>query len=194
MANPFQELTLNNLQRQFGYTNLSDLLMKRAAVWDKHYGEIAQTFNDEILNFDTCIPDALDNFWGKIYRITRNFEDDDGNVLTLTDDEFREVIKIRAFGSRWDGTIGQMNEFLNNLFQKRGQCYMLDPQSMTVEMFVFNFQLSDTELFLFTKKDILPRPAGVGVQILEINTDEVIGFYGTELQPLGQGVLFTGES
>ncbi|MCH5202382.1 MAG: DUF2612 domain-containing protein [Oscillospiraceae bacterium] len=173
----FKDVTLNNLQRQFGYTNISDLLMKKAEVWDKHYGDISETFNNEILNVDTCIPDALDYFWGRLYKITRNFTDNLGNLLTLTDDEFREIIKIRQFGSRWNGAIASMNEFLNNLYKDRGKAYMIDKQDMTVEIFVFEFPLSDTELFLFRNKDILPRPAGVGIDIFETGKGKWFGFY-----------------
>ena len=36
----FQEAALNVLQKQFGYTNVSDLIMKKAAVWDKYLGDI----------------------------------------------------------------------------------------------------------------------------------------------------------
>lgn len=189
---PFQEVALNHLQRQYGYTNISDLCLKKAAVWDKFFGNITQVFNDEILNFNTCTSEALDNYWGKIYRITRNFESEDGGVITLTDDEFREVIKIRAFGCRWDGSVSQMNEFLKDLFGKRGVSYMKDPQDMTFEIFTFNFELTENEVWLFSTQDILPRPAGVGVRVEVLDTENTLGFYGSDFQPFGQGVFWNG--
>lgn len=173
----FRDITLNHLQRQFGYTSLSNLLMQRAEVWDNNFGDAHKIFNEEILNVDTCIPEALDFFWGRLYKITRSFTDNLGNLLTLTDDEFREIIKIKQFGSRWNGAIESMNEFLNNLYADRGNAYMIDKLDMTVEIFVFEFPLSDTEVFLFKNKDILPRPAGVGVDIFETGKGKWFGFY-----------------
>lgn len=176
MADEFKQVALNCLQRQFGYTNISDLMIKKAAIWDANYGTIAKTFNEEILNFNTCIPEALDYFWGKIYRITRTFTNNLGELLVLDDDTFREIIKIRAFGSRWNGSIAEMNEFLAGLFGNRGNAYMMDLQNMTVEIFVFEFPLSEEELYLFKNKDILPRPAGVGIDILEAGKGTWFGF------------------
>ena len=100
--------------------------MKRAAVWDKNFGDVAQRFENDILDFDTCDSTALDYFWGKIYRITRTFEDENGYPLVLSDEMFREILKIKAFGCRWDGTIAQINEFLKNLFADRVFAYVID--------------------------------------------------------------------
>lgn len=182
MANDFEKVALDTLQRQFGYTNVSDLMMKRAAVWDKHIGRFSETFVNEILNFDTCIPEALDYFWGKKYKISRTFTDNDGNLFTLSNDTFREIIKIRAFGSRWNGSIAEMNEFLGNLFKDRGKAFINDPQDMTTEVFLFLFSLTPEELYLFKNKDILPRPAGVGVGVSEFPTGKVFGFVSYDNQ------------
>ena len=187
----FKQIALDNLQKQFGYTNLSDLLMKRAEVWDKNFGEISQKFEDDILNLDTCVPSALDYFWGRIYRITRTFEDENGNPLVLDDDTFREILKIKAFGCRWDGTVVAMNEFLSNLFKDRGSVYIVDTQNMTTEVFAFGFALTDVERYLFTNKDILPRPAGIGVSIFELR-DDILGFYNSGFLPFNDGVFWNG--
>lgn len=186
----FKEVTLNNLQKQFGYTNGSNLLLQRASVWDKYMGNISQTFVDEIMNLDTCVSDALDYFWGRIFKINRTFEDGDGNLFTLSDDQFREVLKIRAFGTVWQGDILSMNEFLGNLFKDRGICYMRDNLDMTVQWYVFYFSLEDWERYLFTTQDILPRCAGIGTGVYELSED-FLGFYGTEYQPFDQAPFFT---
>lgn len=173
---PFKEITLNNLQRQFGYTNISDLLIKKSEIWDKRFGNLKDRLVRDIIDVNTCVPSALDNFWGRLYKITRTYVDNLGNTLVLTDDEFREMIKFKQFGSRWNGAIQSMNTFLNDIFKDRGNCYMIDKQDMTVEIFVFEFPLSDVELFLFKEKDILPRPAAVGVDIFEQGKGKWFGF------------------
>ena len=188
----FQEISLNVLQKQYGYTNFSDLILKRSAVWDKYMGNISETFVREILDYNTCIPEALDYFWGKILKITRNFSAADGSVFSLTDDQFREIIKIRAFGTTWKGDILSMNVFLKNLFKDRGNAYILDNLDMTVQIFVFDFILEDWESYLFTTQDISPRPGGVGTKIYQLDTENTFGFYGSDFQPFNQGVFWNG--
>lgn len=175
MEEDFKQVALDVLQRQFGYTNVSDLMIRRAGVWAKYIGRFSETFVKEILNFDTCISEALDYFWGKKYKISRTFTDENGNLFTLTDEIFREIIKIRAFGSRWNGSIAEMNEFLGDLFKDRGVAFVNDSQDMT-EVFFFLFSLTPEELYLFRNKDILPKPAGVGVGVSEFPSKRVFGF------------------
>lgn len=190
----FRERTLDILQKQYGYTNISDLLLKKAAVLDAHFGDIAETFVSEILDFDTCIPEALDYYWGRVFKLNRVFTDDKGNEFSLSDAQFRRLIKIRAFGTRWDGTALMMNEFLKDLYQDRGTVYMVDRQNMTVQTYVFLFQLEPWERYLFIEKDVLPRPAGIGTAIYEITTEDTFGFHNTDLQPFNEGVFWRGKS
>lgn len=190
----FRERTLDVLQKQYGYTNISDLLLKKSVVLDAHFGDIAESFVTEILDFDTCIPAALDYYWGKVFKLSRTFTDDEGNEFSLSDAQFRTLIKIRAFGTRWNGSALMMNEFLKELYRDRGTVYMVDRQNMTVQTYVFLFQLEPWERYLFVEKDILPRPAGIGTAIYEITTEDTFGFHNTELQPFNQGVFWRGKS
>lgn len=190
--NECKQVVLDNLQRQFGYTNLSDLLIKKAEVWDKFFGNFSERFVEEILDFNTCISEALDFYWGRLYGITRTFTDEDGNQFTLDDATFREIIAIKAFGCRWDGTAKSANDFFKNLFKDRGVLYMSD-SGTGVLRYDFIFQLTDLEVYLFTHKDILPREAGIGFEIHVLDVKTTFGFYGTELQPWSQGVLYRGE-
>lgn len=180
----FRETTLNVLQQQYGYTNISDLMTRKAAVWDKYMGDIAARFVSEILNYNTCVSSALDYYWGKILKISRTFTDENGNEFSLTDDQFREVIKLRAFGTTWDGTAETMNKFLAGLFGERGGAFIVDRQDMTVQVYTFRFYLEDWERYLFTTQDILPRCAAIETNIYEISKDDLIGFEGTDYQSL----------
>lgn len=190
----FRERTLDVLQKQYGYTNISDLMLKKAAVLDARFGNIADSFVSEILDFDTCIPAALDYYWGKVFKLSRTFTDDEGHEFTLSDAQFRTLIKIRAFGTRWDGTALMMNNFLKELYHDRGTVYMVDRQNMTVQTYVFLFQLEPWERYLFIEKDVLPRPAGIGTAIYEITSEDTFGFHNTDLQPFNQGVFWRGKS
>ena len=187
-----KEVALNNLERQYGYTNVSDLIIKKAGVWDNYFGSIAQTFEDEILNLDTCISSALDYYWGRLYKLSRVYIDENDQEVSLSDEMYREMLKIRAFGSRWDGTLKSMNEFMAGLFKGERFVFATDSQSMTGGLKYEFSTITPEELYLFTHKDIFPRQAGVGIEIHVIDTDTTFGFYGTELQPWSQGVLYEG--
>lgn len=175
----FEQIALDNLQRQYGYTNVAALMIERAKLYNRYVGDLAQTFGEEILDYNTCVSSALDYFWGRLFKISRTFTGENGQTFTLTDEQFREIIKIRAFETTWDGSVESMNTFLAALFKNRGKTYMIDPQNMTTIIFVFNFVLEDWELYLFTHKDILPRPAGVGVEIDIFDTP--YKYFGFEL-------------
>lgn len=189
----FKEVALDILQKQYGYTNVSDLMIKRATVWDNYLGDVSERFITEILDYNTCIPEALDFIWGRMLKVTRTFVGADGENFTLTDDQFREIIKIRAFGTIWDGSVYKMNRFLQDLFKNRGTAYVQDSLDMKYEIFVFDFMLEPWEEYLFLYKDILPRPAGVGIAIYNLFADSTFGFEGTEFQPFNQGVLWNGQ-
>lgn len=176
MVRNLKEVSLDTIEKQYTQTNVGDLAVKVSEVYQKYLGQLAQTFNTEVLDFNTCSSDALDYYWGQIFRINRRYKDENGNLMILTDEQFREVIKIRAFGTTWDGSIATMNVFLSNLFKDRGVCYMLDPQDMTYQLFVFEFELEDWERYLFTTYDIFPHPAGVSSNIEEVGDEKYFGF------------------
>lgn len=190
----FKEATLNVLQQQYGYTNISDLMVRKAGVWDKYMANIADRFVTEILDYNTCVSSALDYYWGKILKVSRTFTDGNNNVFNLTDEQFREIIKIRAFSTTWDGTIPTLNNFLKQIFGDRGGVYMVDRLDMTAQIYIFTFRLEEWEKYLFVNKDILPRPAGIGTAIYELTTGTIFGFEGTDFQPFDQGVLWDGKT
>ena len=205
----FEQIALDNLQRQFGYTNVAALMSERAKLYDKYVGNLSETFGRDILDYNICVPSALDYFWGRLFKISRTFEGEDGQTFTLNDEQFREIIKIRAFGTTWDGATESINTFLGELFKDRGLAYMIDPQNMTTVIFAFNFVLEDWELYLFKNKDVLPRPAGVGTEINIFDTPDkyfgfadnigliespiTVGFGTNEGNPTGNGKFATNE-
>ena len=176
MVKNLSDVAKNALEKQYTYTSVGDLAVQITSVYEQVFGQITKTFGNEILNFNTCTSEALDNFWGQIFKINRNFVDENGDPMVLTDAQFREIIKIRAFGTTWDGAIQTMNTFLAELFKDRGSVYMLDPQNMTYEIFVFEFQLEDWERYLFANYDIFPRSAGVASYFEEVLGDVYFGF------------------
>lgn len=185
----FKEAILNVLQRQFLYTNIAKFGVEMARVFDKYLGDIAERFNNEILNVDTCNSSALDNLWGKLFKISRN-QVINGSTIVLNDDQFREILKIRLFNTVWDGSLYQLNRFMKELFKSRGEIDIIDLQNMNSTFYVVSFELEDWEFQLFTtNKDILPRQAGCGLSVIIIDIENVFGFNGSQLQPFNQGTF-----
>ena len=188
----FREKTRDILQKQYLYTNISDLLTRKADVWDKYLGPVSETFVSEVLDFDTCTTDALDYFWGKILKLSRTFYLN-GETLVLTDPQYREVLKIRAFSTRWQGDVQSLDVFMNEIFKARGKVYVVDPQNMTNMAYNFLFVLEPWEEKVFTYADILPRNAGIESEIHVIDMDTIFGFQGTELKPFNEGTYWPGK-
>lgn len=187
----FREKTIDVLQKQYLYTNISDLLTRKAGVWDTHFGNASEIFVNEVLDFNTCTTDALDYYWGKMLKLSRTFVIG-GETIVLNNAQYREVLKIRAFSTRWQGDIQSIDVFMNDIFKERGLVYVVDPQNMTSLVYNFLFGLEDWEVKLFTNADILPRIAGIETEIHYIDLDTTFGFNGTELKPFNEGTFWPG--
>ncbi len=108
-----------------------------------------------------------------------NFENgtfglDANGVLTLTLEQKRLVLFLRYFQLTSNGTVPQTNEFLARTFGGLGRVYVDDGLDMTIT-YVFEFAPPASIVFILENFDILPRPAGVEVNIL-ISPGEAFGF------------------
>lgn len=185
----FIEIANNCLQYQFGYSNIHTLMLEKSKILNKYLGTAVSDFGSQVLDYNTCISSALDYFWGKFFKISRVFKDSEGRLFSLTDNQFREIIKIKAFATTWNGTIATLNNFLTELFKTRGICYVIDNQDMTFSTFTFLFELEPWEKYLFATYDILPRSAGVGVEIIVVETKYfgLLGYNGLADNPIRTG-------
>lgn len=100
-----------------------------------------------------------------------NFGRDDAGVAGLTTEQKRLVLRLRYFQLVSDGSVPHTNYVLQKVF---GTGYVLDPQDMTAT-YVFPTALPSAVLAVLQEFDLLPRPAGVGINVL-INPAEVFGF------------------
>ena len=187
----YKNLSSSLIQSQYLYTNIASLMLKRAEVWDNYIGNIAKDFNDKILNLNTCSFEVLVKYWGTLLKISPFFEKD-GKKINLTQKEFSDLIKIRLFNTTWQGDAKQINLFFNNLYTQRGKVFIDDKANTFGINYTFNFKLTSNEKFIFLNKDILPRPLGVKLFLIEIDDKNQFGFKNSHFQPFGQGVFFAG--
>lgn len=109
-------------------------------------------------------------------------------AYTLSDVNLRKLIFMKAAINITDGTLASLNRIMQEFFADRGQCMVLHVGTMKIR-FLFYFELTKEERAMLLRDDVPPVPAGVGYDLMTLNPDEVFGFYGSGLQPFGQGVF-----
>lgn len=107
----------------------------------------------------------------------------------LASDAYRSVILWKAMANISDATIPSINRLLQFMFGGRGRAYAHDTGDMTMR-YVFEFFLTPVERAVLQQGNVVVKPAGVNIQIIELVKEVFFGFAGTELQPFGSGVLF----
>lgn len=96
-------------------------------------------------------------------------------TYTLSDDAYRTLILVKALANITDCSIPAFNELLNKLFAGRGRCYVIDQGSMSMR-FVFEFALQPFEVAIMTQQNVIPRPAGVQSQVMQLDVAGTFGF------------------
>lgn len=100
-----------------------------------------------------------------------NFGRDASGVAGLTIDQKRLVLRLRYFQLTSDGTVPHINFVLREVF---GSGYVVDRQDMTAS-YIFPAALPSPVVTILREFDLLPRPAGVGINI-QIDPANVFGF------------------
>ncbi len=161
------------------------------------------TFYDYVWNVQTAVGFGLD-IWGEIVNVSRyvNVPVDTPNPggfpftpgpVTLTDDQYRVLIFVKALSNITRTTADSINQLLSNLFASRGRAYVLDMGSMTLR-FTFEFWLEPFEYVIITQSGAMPRPAGVLATILQVDVETTFGFKeGIQFQPFDQGTFYVSQ-
>lgn len=102
-----------------------------------------------------------------------NFSRSAGGAVSLTAEQARLVLKLRYYQLTSNGTAKDINKALANVFGSLGNVYVRDNLDMTIT-YVFNFQPSSQLQFVLEKYDVLPRPAGVGSDVVV----EILSYWG----------------
>ena len=187
----YKELSSSLLQSQYLYTNLSKLIIEKSLIWDKSLKDLNNEFNKQVLDLNSCSFEVLIKYWGTLLKVSPFFEKD-GKKTNLTQKEFSNLIKIRLFNTIWQGDAISINIFFNNLYTQRGKVFIDDKADKFGIVYIFNFLLSENEKFIFLNKDILPRPVATNIYLLETDDKNQLGFKGSNFQPIGSGVFFSG--
>lgn len=167
---------------------LRALLLQKEAWYKAHQKEFWEYWYNRVFNLETADAFGL-QVWGEILDFPRQVRTVDGQLNTLTDEQYRAVLKGQLLKFNMGATAPEVNKWLQVVFGSKGKVYCLDNLDMTVVPFVFEQSPSDEILWLLSNVDFLPRPAGVGYEVRIIGQD-VFGFNGSGLQTFNNGVFY----
>ncbi|MBP3934792.1 MAG: DUF2612 domain-containing protein [Pseudomonas sp.] len=166
---------------------LKALATAKQAWTTKHQTEFWLGWYRDVFNVDTANAFGL-SIWGRILDVplglevekqnkvsfgfgsfnanfnNGNFGVDSDRTQGLTLEQQRLVIRLRYFQLTSRGTVPEINQFLNKLFGQDGGAFVIDPHDMSFAIYQFNFQPDSSLTFILDEFDLLPRPAGVGVE------------------------------
>ncbi|WP_447875912.1 DUF2612 domain-containing protein [Serratia fonticola] len=89
------------------------------------------------------------------------------NTVSLTNDVYRRLIMLKAMANITDCTIPSMNKMLTYMFGDKGRSYVRNDGGMVMS-YVFEFELSTSDLAIVQSSGALPSPAGVTVNIVQL--------------------------
>lgn len=157
---------VKQIQAQYRNTNIAELIEKIIDIKKRYIlGAYTSLIRDNI-SITTAKGDGLD-LWGQLLGFYRYVLIDSASLIsyTMTDDEFRSLL-VCIFQKQFiKGDIISTNAFVNSVFTDYGEIEVLDTDDMSYQIFVFNQKLPSWFNYCLQNRDILPRPAGVGVNI-----------------------------
>ncbi|MEK8128654.1 DUF2612 domain-containing protein [Paenibacillus filicis] len=104
------------------------------------------------------------------------FQPTAGISPVLDDENYRIALKAKIAQNQWDGTIPQIYEIWESLFDDV-RLMIVDNQNMTMAALIEG-TLSTTARELVASGLIIPKPAGVGLQIIEVTDVDSQTFVG----------------
>jgi hypothetical protein len=117
------------------------------------------------------------DIWGRIVGVSRNIPTNP--VTILTDEQFRELILLKALSNISIATSPSINTLLLDWMSGRGRVYVNDLGNMEIR-YMFEFLLQQFEIDIITESGIFLRPAGVGGWMVTM-TLPVFGFKGMDI-------------
>ena len=165
---------------------LNALLDGEIAFAKKNITGFWQNWFDDVFNIDTANNYGL-TLWGQILGVRRiSYTDPDTETeVVVSDDMYRRMLKARAFSFGCDGTIPDINKFLQIIFPGK-PVFIRDNYNMSVTVVAY-FEMTAEERAVLLSLDFLPIPCGVKSNIVII--DKTFGYKNSDLEPFDQGTF-----
>lgn len=162
--------------------SINSLVSQKQDWYIENHQNFWQNWITNVLTLSTANDYGL-AVWGNLLQTPRTWKINGENV-TLTTQQYRTLLiaRLRLLSIR--GTVEEINGILNFLFKNYGKAWVIDNYDMTIT-YRFNFTLTDLQLEILRNLTLLPRPAGVEMQVIAVGND-VFGFNGSGCQPFNQ--------
>ena len=162
--------------------NINSLVSRKQDWYIENHQNFWQDWITNVLTLSTANDYGL-AVWGNLLQTPRTWKINDENVRVTTQ-QYRTLLiaRLRLLSIR--GTVEEINGILNFLFKNYGKAWVIDNYDMTIT-YRFNFTLTDLQLEILRNLTLLPRPAGVEMEVIAVGND-VFGFNGSGCQPFNQ--------
>lgn len=162
--------------------NLNSLVNSKQTWYQTNQTQYWQDWVNNVLNITTANDYGL-SIWGILLGIPRTYLVD-GENMALSTEQYRTVILARLKMLKMRGTIPEINSLLQFIFGKYGKAYVIDNYDMSIT-YRFNFSLTPLQIAVLQNVSILPKPAGVEINVVALGND-VFGFNGSDAYPFDQ--------
>lgn len=162
-------------------SKLKSLITQKESWYAKYVTNFIKDFFWNIFNIDTANEFGL-TIWGKMLGLDRNVVFIGGQSHYLTTEQYRFLLKgqILKFNMR-NVSVPEINKYLRVIFnlEDNSQAFVKDNHDMTITYNITkNMGILQEEITqLLNYYDFLPRPAGVGVNVV-LSYDGYFGFEG----------------
>lgn len=162
-------------------SKLKSLITQKESWYAKYVTNFIKDFFWNIFNIDTANEFGL-TIWGKMLGLDRNVVFIGGQSHYLTTEQYRFLLKgqILKFNMR-NVSVPEINKYLRVIFnlEDNSQAFVRDNLDMSITYVITkNMGVLQEEITqLLNYYDFLPRPAGVGVDVV-LSYDGYFGFEG----------------
>lgn len=163
-------------------SKLNSLITQKESWYTKYVTNFIRDFFWNIFNIDTANEFGL-TIWGKMLGLDRNVVFIGGESHYLTTEQYRFLLKgqILKFNMK-NVSVPEINKYLRVIFnlEDNSQAFVKDNQDMTITYNITKDMglLQEEITQLLNYYDFLPRPAGVGINVV-LSYDGYFGFEGT---------------
>ena len=163
-------------------TNIKSLVNQKQNWYVENQQDFWTNWVTNVLTISTANDYGL-AIWGNLLQTPRTWKIN-GENITLTTEQYRTLLiaRLRLLSIR--GTVEEINGILKYLFRNYGKAWVVDNYDMTIT-YRFNFTLTDLQIEILRNLTLLPRPAGVEMEVLAVGNN-VFGFNGSTCQPFNQ--------
>lgn len=154
---------ISGIQAQYRGTNLEKLILGILQIRSKYLIKAYESLVRDNLSLTTAKEDGLD-LWGTILGLSRHILLED-STYTLNDDEYRTLLIVLYQKQYINLNVSSVNAFAKEVLASYGNVKIGDTNDMSYIIYEFTQTLPEWLRYTLLNKDILPRPAGVGIKI-----------------------------